>query len=100
VVLAVEKRQTSPLLEQSSVEKVVQIDTYLGAAISGLAADARTLIDHARVEAANHKFTYDEPLRTESLTQVSCDFRASPIRRDGVVDRGTCMHASTPCPRP
>lgn len=35
--------------------------------------DARTLIDHARVECQNHRFTYNEPLKLESLTQSICD---------------------------
>lgn len=49
VVLGVEKRVQSPLLESSSIEKIMEIDTHLGAAMSGLTADARTMIDHARV---------------------------------------------------
>eukprot|EP00978_Attheya_sp_CCMP212_P026175 scaffold85663_cov45-Attheya_sp.AAC.3 len=68
-VLAVEKRLTSPLLDPASVEKIAEIDTHIGAAMSGLVADARTLVDHARVEAQNHTFTYDEPIGVESLTQ-------------------------------
>ena len=51
VVLAVEKRVTSPLLEPSSIEKIMEIDSHLGCAMSGLTADSRTMIDHARVEA-------------------------------------------------
>ena len=34
-------------------------------------ADARTLIDHGRVETQQHRFTYNEPMPVESLTQVS-----------------------------
>ena len=48
--MAVEKRLTSPLMEASSMEKLVKIDAHLGCAMSGLTADARTMIDHARVE--------------------------------------------------
>jgi len=68
-ILAVEKRLTSPLLEPSSVEKIAEIDVHIGAAMSGLVADARTLVDHARVEAQNHRFTYDEAIGVEALTQ-------------------------------
>jgi 20S proteasome subunit alpha 5 len=50
VVLAVEKRLTSTLLESSSIEKIMEIDSHIGAAMSGLTADARTMIEHARVE--------------------------------------------------
>ena len=68
-VLAVEKRLTSPLLDPTSVEKIAEIDSHIGAAMSGLVADARTLVDHARIEAQNHRFTYNEPIGVEPLTQ-------------------------------
>lgn len=68
-VLAVEKRLASPLLDPGSVEKIAEVDSHIGAAMSGLVADARTLVDHARVEAQNHRFTYDEPIGVEPLTQ-------------------------------
>lgn len=51
VVLAVEKRTQSPLLESDSVEKIMEIDRHIGCAMSGLTADARTMVDHARVTA-------------------------------------------------
>lgn len=36
VILAIEKRLTSPLLEPSSVEKILEIDDHIGVAVSGL----------------------------------------------------------------
>jgi len=73
VVLGVEKRVQSPLLEASSIEKIMEIDSHIGCAMSGLTADARTMIDHARVTSQNHSFTYDEPIGVESATQAVCD---------------------------
>lgn len=70
VVLAVEKRITSPLMEVSSIEKIVEIDTHIGCAMSGLIADSRTMIDRARVEAQSHWFTYNEKMSVESVTQA------------------------------
>jgi len=70
VVLAVEKRVTSPLIEPSSIEKIMQVDTHIGCAMSGLIADSRTMIDRARVEAQNHWFTYNERMTVESVTQA------------------------------
>lgn len=70
VVLAVEKRVTSPLIEPSSIEKIMEVDTHIGCAMSGLIADSRTMIDRARVEAQNHWFTYNENMSTESVTQA------------------------------
>ena len=37
--------------------------------MSGLVADARTLVDNGRVEAQNHRFTFDEPIGVEQLIQ-------------------------------
>mmetsp|Transcript_25079 Transcript_25079/g.59756 ORF Transcript_25079/g.59756 Transcript_25079/m.59756 type:complete len:240 (+) Transcript_25079:99-818(+) len=73
VVLAVEKRITSPLLEPKSIEKVMEIDSHIGCAMSGLTADARTLIEHARVQTQQHRFSYNEPMPVESCTQSLCD---------------------------
>lgn len=73
VILGVEKRVQSPLLVSSSIEKIMEIDTHVGCAMSGLTADARTMIDHARVTAQNHSFTYDERIGVESVTQAVCD---------------------------
>ncbi|EUB61672.1 Proteasome subunit alpha type-5 [Echinococcus granulosus] len=39
-------------------------------AVSGLVADARTLIDRARVEAAHHWFVYNSEMTTEDVTQA------------------------------
>jgi len=74
VVLAVEKRVTSPLLDPSSIEKIMELDSHIGCAMSGLTADARTLVDKARVETQNHRFTYDEAMTVESCTQAICDY--------------------------
>ncbi|KAI9582458.1 proteasome subunit alpha type-5 [Glossina fuscipes] len=70
VVLAVEKRITSPLMEPSTVEKIVEVDRHIGCATSGLMADARTLIERARVECQNHWFVYDERMSIESCAQA------------------------------
>ncbi|XP_038061402.1 proteasome subunit alpha type-5-like [Patiria miniata] len=69
-VLAVEKRITSPLMEISSIEKIVEVDNHIGCAMSGLIADSRTLIDRARVEAQSHWFTYNEKMSIEAVTQA------------------------------
>lgn len=51
LVLGVEKRISSPLMIPTVTEKIVEIDSHVGCACSGLVADSRTLIDRARVEA-------------------------------------------------
>ncbi|AOA63763.1 20S proteasome subunit alpha type-5 [Komagataella phaffii CBS 7435] len=73
IVLGVEKRVSSPMLESSSIEKIVEVDRHIGCAMSGLTADARSMIDHARVSSLTHDLYYDEPVGVESLTQSVCD---------------------------
>ncbi|CAJ0877082.1 2421_t:CDS:10 [Entrophospora sp. SA101] len=91
VVLAVEKRVTSPLLVSSSIEKIMEIDRHLGCAMSGLTADSRTMIDHARVAAQSHTFTYAEKIKVESVTQAVCDlalrFGESAHGEDSIMSR-------------
>lgn len=69
-VLAVEKRITSPLIVPTSIEKIFEVDKHVGCAMSGLIADARTMIDRARVEAQNHWFTFNEQMKVESITSA------------------------------
>lgn len=65
-------------MEPTSNDKIWEIDHHIGCAMSGLTADARTLVSHARVEAQNHRFTYDEPLSIEScvsaVSNLALDF--------------------------
>lgn len=57
-------------MEPSSIKKIVEIDKHIGCAASGLIADSRILTDRARVECANHWFTYDEKMDIESVAQA------------------------------
>ena len=41
--------------------------------MSGIVGDARILVDHARVEAQNHKFNYAEPMSIEAITESVSD---------------------------
>ena len=58
----------SKLMEPTKSEKLCEIDKHCAVAMSGIVGDARVLIDHARVEAQNHKFNYVEPLSVDLIT--------------------------------
>lgn len=91
VILVVEKRVDSPLIEASSIEKILEIDEHMGCAMSGLSADARTLVDHARVEAQHHWFTYNERMPVESnvhsVADMALDFSDNDKDRKRVMSR-------------
>ena len=90
-LLLVDKRVTSKLIEQKSMEKIFKIDDHIGAATSGLVADARALIDKARVEAQINKVTYDEPIGVEYLSKKICDHKQTFTQYGGVRPYGTSL---------
>jgi len=73
VVLAVDKRIRSPLLEGTSVEKLHKVDDHVGIASAGHVADARQLIDFARRRAQVNQVRYGEPVGVETLTKEVTD---------------------------
>merc|ERR1712079_888703 len=93
VILAVEKRITSPLMEPTSIEKIVEIDSHIACAFSGLTADSKTLIDRARVESQNHWFTYDEKMQVESVAQAVSNLA---IQFAGLDDNGPQLYHMDP----
>ena len=83
VVLIVDKRITSRLIEPDSIEKIFQIDEYIGCAISGLMADARVLVNRARIDAAINKITYDDKIPIKTLVKGICDFKQAYTQYGG-----------------
>ena len=91
IVLAVDKRSTSRLVEPKSIEKIFQIDDHIGAASSGLVADARALVDRARVESQVNKITYNEPIGVEALVKKICDMKQMYTQNGGVRPFGSAL---------
>ncbi len=89
VVLAAERRTTSKLVEDGSVEKIFLIDEHIGAAASGLIADARVLIDNARVESQVNRLRYDELISVETLAKEIGDTKQMYTQHGGVRPFGT-----------
>ena len=73
VLIAVDKNISSKLIKPDSVRKIFKIDNHIGAAISGLVADARKLVDLARVEAQRNRLIYGDSIDIETLTRELCD---------------------------
>ena len=73
VVLVVDKRIRSPLVESTSIEKVHKADDHIGIASAGHVADARQLIDFARRSSQVNRLRYGEPIGVETLTKEVTD---------------------------
>ena len=98
IVLAVDKRTTSNLVEATSIPFCFcpdlisfKIDEHIGAATSGLVADARALVERARVEAQINKITYSEPIRVDSLSKKLCDMLQMYTQNGGVRPFGSAL---------
>lgn len=90
-VLIVDKRITSRLIEPNSIEKIFEIDDHIGCATSGLVADARSLIDRARIDAQINEITYDEKIQVKTLVKRICDFKQTYTQYGGVRPFGTAL---------
>ncbi|MCX6775520.1 MAG: archaeal proteasome endopeptidase complex subunit alpha [Candidatus Micrarchaeota archaeon] len=73
VILVAHKNITSNLLVFESMKKIFKIDNHIAATASGLVADARRLVDMARLEAQRHRLLYNEPISVESVSKQLCD---------------------------
>ncbi|MDP6154921.1 MAG: archaeal proteasome endopeptidase complex subunit alpha [Candidatus Thermoplasmatota archaeon] len=91
VILMIDKRISSRLIEPSSIEKIFKIDEHIGCATSGLVADARVLVDRAQVEAQIHKISYNEMTSVENLVKRICDYKQNYTQFGGVRPFGTAL---------
>jgi proteasome alpha subunit len=91
VVLMADKNITSRLVELKSIEKISKIDEHIGCATSGLVADARVLVDYARVAAQINKITYGEKIPVELLVKKICDYKQAYTQNGGTRPFGTAL---------
>ena len=91
VLLAVDKSIGTSLIVPESVEKIFQIDEHIGAAASGLVADARRLIEEGRVRAQRNRLAYNEPISVQTLTRNICDLEQSYTQYGGARPFGTTL---------
>ncbi len=91
VVLIVDKRVSTKLLEQTSIEKIFKIDDHIAVASSGLVGDARALVDRARVESQINRVTYNESIDVETLSKKICDHMQTLTQYGGARPYGTAL---------
>lgn len=91
VILLADRRVASKLLEIDTIEKIYKIDEHICAATSGLVADARALVDRARIEAQINRLTYDESISVKELAKKICDFKQQYTQYGGVRPFGVSL---------
>jgi len=91
VMLMADKRVGTKLIDPESIEKIYVIDDHVGAAASGILADARMLVDRARIESQINVLRFDEPIHVEALTKRICDIKQSMTQFGGSRPLGISM---------
>ena len=84
IVLGAEERAQTDLQDPNFGWKVHNVDDHFGLAVVGLVADARILIDQARIDAQINRLTYDEPIDIEVLTKRIGDIKQLYTQHAGV----------------
>jgi proteasome alpha subunit len=91
VLLVAYKNANSKLLVPASMKKVFEIDKHIAATASGLIADARRLVDLARMESQRHRLAYAEPASVETIAKDLCDLMQVYTQYGGIRPFGVSL---------
>ncbi|CAK5047116.1 unnamed protein product [Meloidogyne enterolobii] len=75
IVIGVEKKSVPVLQDDRTIRKIHKLDDHVMAAFAGLSADARVLIDRARVACENYKLTLEDPVTLEHISRFIADLK-------------------------
>lgn len=83
VVLGVEKKAVAKLQEDRTVRKIALLDDHVALAFAGLTADARILVNRARIECQSHKLTVEDPVTLEYITRFIAQLKQKYTQSNG-----------------
>jgi 20S proteasome subunit alpha 4 len=85
VVLGCEKRTAMKLQDtRITPSKIGLVDNHVCLAFAGLNADARILVDKARIEAQSHRLTVEDPVTIEYITKFVAGVQQRYTQSGGV----------------
>ena len=83
VVIGVEKRIVAELQEERTVQKICALDSHVLLAFAGLTADARIIVNRARIECQAHRLTLEDAVSVAYITKYIAELKQKYTQSNG-----------------
>jgi proteasome alpha subunit len=91
VVIVSDKGEKDSLIISNSADKIYEIDDHIMSSAAGILSDARLLINHVRINAQQHRVTYDSPIDVESIIREISDIMQQYTQHPGIRPFGVSL---------
>ena len=91
VIIIADKGIKDKLIVNESADKIYEIDEHIMASAAGILSDARLLVNHIRVNAQQHRVTYDTPVDVEGVIREAADIKQQYTQHPGIRPFGVSL---------